>query len=94
VVVARGPAFAHALREDREWGTATIRPRALTWLASFTAAAARSGALPRLCAVASALHSQLSARWPDEVAPAYPALAGPGNRLAQAPGELGFSNPV
>ena len=85
VVVARGPAFAHALAEDRDWGTTTMRPRALTWLASFTAAAAHAGVLPRLHALASSLHSLLSQRWPDAVTPDYPALSRPGIPLALVP---------
>ena len=94
VLVARGPAFEQALREDEEWGTTTIRPRALTWAASFASAAARSGTLPGLGAVASAVHSRLSRRWPDAVTPAYPALAAPGEPLAQWPRELGLANSV
>lgn len=94
VLVARGPALAHALDEDREWGTTTARPRALAWTASFTAAAARSGALPRLCAVASAMHERFSSRWPETVIPAYPALAAPGDPLARLPRELNLSNSV
>lgn len=94
VLVARGPAFAHALDKDAEWGTTTARPRMLTWTASFTAAAARCGAVPRLGAVASALHARLSRRWPDAVLPAYPALAGPGDLVARLPPELGFSVPL
>ena len=84
-VVARAPALSHALDEDREWGTTTARPRVLTWLASFTDAAARTGALPRLRALALSLHALLSQRWPDAVTPDYPALARPGISLARVP---------
>ena len=85
VVVARGPALAHALDEDRDWGTTTARPRALTWLASFAAAAARAGVLPRLHALALSMQSLLSERWPDAVTPDYPAWGRPGIPLALLP---------
>lgn len=85
VVVARGPAFAHALDEDTGWGTTTVRPRALTWLASFTAATAHAGVLPRLHALASSMHSLLSERWLDAVTPDYPAWSRPGIPLALVP---------
>lgn len=85
-VVARGSALGRALDEDRDWGTTTARPRALTWLRSFTGAAARSGALPRLRVLAEAMLEELSARWPTTVVPDYPALARPGAPLARVPG--------
>jgi hypothetical protein len=84
-VVARGPAAGRALAEDEDWGTTTVRPRALTWLRSFADAATRSGALPRLGALAEALHGGLAARWPEAAVPDYPALARPGAPLAQPP---------
>ncbi len=84
-VVARGAAMGRALDEDRDWGTTTARPRMLTWLRSFTEAAARSGALPRLRSLAVRVREELSARWPDTVVPAYPALGAPGARLAEPP---------
>ena len=84
-VVARAPALGRTLEEDRDWGTTTARPRALTWLRSFTDAAARSGALPRFRKLAEAMHEQLSARWPETVVPDYPALARPGTPLARLP---------
>jgi hypothetical protein len=84
-VVARGPAVGQALEEDEDWGTTTERPRALTWLRSFADAAARSGALPRLRALAEAMHGRLSARWPEATVPDYPALARPGAKLARPP---------
>lgn len=87
-VVARAKAMAGALDEDADWGTTTERPRMLTWLRSFTEAAARSGALPRLRLVAAQVLEQLSARWQDTVVPEYPALARPGTpdaRLARLP---------
>ena len=83
-VVARAPAFGR-LDEDRDWGTTTARPRALTWLHSFTDAAARTGALPRLRALAETMREQLTARWPETVVPDYPALARPGAPLARLP---------
>jgi aminoglycoside phosphotransferase (APT) family kinase protein len=85
-LVARGQRLAGLLEEDPEWGTTTLRPRLLTWLSSFTGQAARAGVLPRLQALASELHDQLSRRWPDLVIPDYPALAQPGSALAQVPG--------
>jgi hypothetical protein len=84
-MVARAAAIGRALDKDRNWGTTTIRPRLLTWLNSFTRAASRTGALPRLRSVAEALHEQLRLRWPDTVVPDYPALARPGATLAQLP---------
>lgn len=84
-VVARGPVAAEALAEDEDWGTTTVRPRTLTWLRSFADAVARSGALPRLGALAEALHVVLAARWPETAVPDYPALARPGTPLAQPP---------
>jgi hypothetical protein len=84
-VVARSPALGRTLEEDRVWGTTTARPRALTWLRSFTDAAARSGALPRLRTLAEAMREQLSAYWPETVVPDYPALARPGAPLAHLP---------
>ncbi len=85
-IVARGPMMARALEEDRSWGTTTMRPRLLAWLGTFTRQAARTGVLPRLQALAGALHEQLAARWPGVRVPEYPALAQPGAVLAQPPG--------
>ncbi len=67
-----------------------MRPRLLAWLASFTRQAERTGTLPRLRALAAALHDRLGARWPDvrhpDVrVPDYPALAQPSSALAQPP---------
>lgn len=84
-IVARGPAVSQALEKDEDWGTTTVQPRALTWLRSFADAAARSGALPRLRALAEAMHAGLAARWPETAVPDYPALARPGAPLAQPP---------
>ena len=85
-VVARGARIGRALEEDRDWGTTTMRPRLLTWLGSFTAAAARTGGLPRLRALAEATHDRLLLRWPDAQVPDYPALARPDAPLARRPG--------
>jgi Ser/Thr protein kinase RdoA (MazF antagonist) len=84
-VVARAPALVRSLQEDREWGTTTVRPRALSWLRNFADAATRSGALPRLGAIAEAMHARLSDRWPETVIPDYPALARPEAPLARPP---------
>ena len=84
-VVAQGPVLARLLDEDRPWGTTTMRPRLLTWLRSFTGAAARAGVLPRLHALAGVLHEQLSVRWPGTAIPGYPALAQPGSVLVHIP---------
>ena len=88
-VVARGAGIGRALDQDSRWGTATFRPRLLTWLESFAAAAAATGALPRLRAVAEAMHEQLRRRWPEAVVPDYPALARPGAALAELRDEDG-----
>jgi len=85
-IVAWGDTIAKALEEDSEWGTTTMRPRLLTWLHSFTSAAGQSGVLPGLRVLASELHEQLSARWPETVIADYPALAGPSSARVQIPG--------
>jgi Ser/Thr protein kinase RdoA (MazF antagonist) len=84
-IVARGEALGEALDQDEDWGTTTMRPRLLRWLRSFTEAADRSGALPRLRALAAAADERLSARWPEAVVPGYPALADPGAPVARYP---------
>jgi hypothetical protein len=84
-VVVRGARIGRDLEEDQSWGTSTMRPRLLTWLGSFSAAAARTGALPRLRSLADELLGQLGGRWPDAVVPDYPALARPGAPLARLP---------
>jgi hypothetical protein len=86
-VVARGAGIGRALEEDRDWGTATMRPRLLTWLRTFTDAASQAGVLPRLRSLAEALHTELGGRWPSAVVPSYPALAAPGAPLARRPRE-------
>jgi Ser/Thr protein kinase RdoA (MazF antagonist) len=84
-IVAWGDTIAKALEEDSEWGTTTMRPRLLTWLHSFTSAAAQSGVLPGLRVLAGELHERLSARWPETVIADYPALAQPGAARVQVP---------
>jgi len=84
-IIAWGDTIANLLKEDHQWGTTTMRPRLLTWLRSFTSAAARSGALPGLRVLASDLYEQLSARWPQTVTADYPALAQPGAAQVQVP---------
>jgi len=84
-VVARGARIGRAMQEDRDWGTTSMRPRLLTWLGSFVGAAGRTGALPRLRALAEEIREQLRLRWPDAVVPEYPALAAPGAPLARRP---------
>jgi Phosphotransferase enzyme family len=87
-VVVRGARIGHAVEEDRNWGTTTIRPRLLTWLESFIEAASRTGALPRLRELAEMAHQRLRQDWPDAVVPDYPALARPGKPLATMPSSL------
>jgi hypothetical protein len=84
-IVAWGRGFARVLKEDREWGTTTMRPRLLAWLRSFIDQASGIGALPRLQVLAGALHDQLSLRWPGLAVPDYPAFAEPGSALARRP---------
>ena len=84
-VVGRGEMITGVLGEDEKWGTTTLRPRLLTWLRSFIGAAGRTGVLPRLRALAGALHDELRARWPETVIAAYPALAGPGSARVEVP---------
>jgi Ser/Thr protein kinase RdoA (MazF antagonist) len=78
-IIARGRVITRALDEDRPWGTATMRPRLLTWLRAFTEMASRAGVLPRLHDLADTLHDQLSRRWPGLVIHEYPALVQPGS---------------
>jgi Phosphotransferase enzyme family len=85
-VIARGRVISRALDEDRDWGTTSMRPRLLTWLRSCTETAGRTGALPRLRALADGMYEQLSARWYQTVIPEYPALARPGAAPVQVPG--------
>ena len=84
-IVTWGSEIAKLMDKDNQWGTTTMRPRLLTWLRSFTAAADRSGVLPGLRALAGDLHEQLSARWPQAVTADYPALASPGAPRVQVP---------
>jgi hypothetical protein len=84
-LVARGEMIITLLDEDEEWGTTTLRPRLLTWLRTFIEAAGRTGALPRLRALAEALYDALRSRWPQTVIAAYPALAGPGSPRVEVP---------
>ena len=78
-IIARGHVIARALDEDHTWGTATMRPRLLTWLRMFSETADRAGVLPRLHDLAAELHNQLSRRWPGLVIHEYPALVQPGS---------------
>ena len=87
-MIAWGDTIAKVLEEDDEWGTTMMRPRLLTWLHSFTSAAARSGVLPGLRVLAGGLHERLSARWPQAVTADYPALARPGSAQVQVPASL------
>jgi Ser/Thr protein kinase RdoA (MazF antagonist) len=84
-IIIRGDLVARLLDKDPEWGTTTMRPRLLTWLRSFIEVAGRTGALPRLRALAMMLDDQLSLRWPDTVVPEYPALARPGSASVDLP---------
>jgi hypothetical protein len=84
LIIARAHILARALQEDSEWGTTTMRPRLLTWLASFTARDG-GGNLPRLRATAEAMRDRLAARWQGPRIPDYPALARAGSVLARVP---------
>jgi Ser/Thr protein kinase RdoA (MazF antagonist) len=84
-IVAHGRMIGRVLEEDPEWGTTTLRPRLLTWLRSFADAAGRAGLLPRLRAVAAALHDQIGSRWPKTQVPDYPALTRPGSAQVRVP---------
>jgi hypothetical protein len=85
LVLGRGTALAHALDEDREWGTTSVRPRLLTWLRSFLAFGGSADILPKFHVLAQAMHERLCARWASVVVPDYPALARPGAELAKVP---------
>lgn len=85
-IVARGRVIARLLEEDHQWGTTTMRPRLLAWLRNFTDRAGGNEVLPRLRALASEMHDQLSSRWPGIRVPEYPALAQPGAAPVAVPG--------
>jgi hypothetical protein len=87
-VVARGAGIGRALDRDPRWGTTTVRPRLLTWLASFTEAAERTGVLPRLTSLADAIRERLVQSWPDTAVPEYPALASPGATVVRRPANV------
>jgi Ser/Thr protein kinase RdoA (MazF antagonist) len=78
-IVVRSPRIPELFEEDPEWGTTTLRPRIMTWLRTFIAQAEATGTLPRLHALATALHDDFSRRWPGLTTPDYPALARPGS---------------
>jgi hypothetical protein len=67
--------LADALKEDRDWGIATMRPRFLARLQAFIGVSQAYGQLPALRGTASALLEHLQARWPEiEPLPVYPAF--------------------
>ncbi|HRW09900.1 MAG TPA: phosphotransferase [Caldilineaceae bacterium] len=66
-----------ALKEDREWGIATIRPRITAQLAAFVETSRTFAHLPALRDVVANLLATLQTKWPDlEPLPLYPALRG------------------
>ena len=79
--------LARARSGEEAWGTSTRRERVVTRLASFVAHAPSSDPLPAFTACAEQVLAALRKHWaPDEPAlPAYPALAGPGERVATPP---------
>lgn len=65
-----------ALREDRTWGIATMRPRVLARLEDFVTTAGERAQLPSLRGTAAQLLDVLRARWPEaRPLPLYPAFA-------------------
>ena len=83
-MVARGRVIERTLRDDREWGTTTMRPRLLAWTDCFATTAA-ADVFPRLRLVAQHLHDRLRTLWPDAAVPEYPALAHPSSRATITP---------
>jgi len=66
-----------ALKEDRKWGIATIRPRLLARIEGFLAIARQLGQLPAVRGTAERLLDVLRERWPEaRPLPLYPAFAG------------------
>ena len=64
-----------ALREDRTWGIATIRPRLLARLEVFLTTAGEFAQLPAVRGTAERLLEVLRERWADaEPLPLYPAF--------------------
>lgn len=70
--------MADLLREDREWGLATIRQRLLTRLDAVTVATAEARHLETVGELARALSGELHERWDGETEPMplYPAFQG------------------
>jgi hypothetical protein len=67
--------FEEVLKEDGEWGIATVRQRHLLRLETFAALVSRYGCLPALAETAINLHARLRALWPEvEPMPLYPAF--------------------
>jgi len=67
-----------SLKEDREWGISTMRPRILARLDAFIATAESHGKLPALHQTLAILADDLRAQWPDmEDLPLYPAFRPP-----------------
>ena len=75
-VVGRWRLVRDAIEDDREWGTSTIRPRLLVWLAAVTEACQAS--LPVLAATCDQLRQMLGRRWHEPPAPVYLSLGGDG----------------
>jgi Ser/Thr protein kinase RdoA (MazF antagonist) len=73
-VVGRWRLVRNVIDDDRDWGTTTIRPRLLVWLAA--AAEACQPSLPILAATCHQLRQVLGQRWQEPPAPLYPALGG------------------
>jgi hypothetical protein len=64
-----------ALKEDQEWGIATLRPRILARLEAFAATSDAYGHLPALRDTMNRVLETLRLRWPDtDELPLYPAF--------------------
>jgi hypothetical protein len=75
VVNTLGRHLEGALREDRPWGIATMRPRLLARLEAFIATAEEFDQLPAVRGTASRLLEVLDKRWPEiSPLPLYPAF--------------------
>jgi Ser/Thr protein kinase RdoA (MazF antagonist) len=72
------------LLDDEPWGTTTMRPRILRWLASFERYQSSATTFPKLTSASRALLDALSERWPDAVVLGYPSFA-PVERSVEIP---------
>jgi Phosphotransferase enzyme family len=73
-VVGRWRLLRDVIDDDRDWGTTTIRPRLLVWLAA--AAEACQEPFPMLAATCHQLRQTLGQKWHEPAVPLFPSLRG------------------